>query len=169
MLRALYRFQLKRGLLLVFDNFLIALFWSDQTNSNYDKSKRSRKSERSFIWNDRLSWKPSKISCQTETNPKLCASGQRYGAHNYEIRSIYRNERLSLFFHCTLFLSGVKCLFFSFFSSGPNAWRHSQKPFSILEQYCEMTMKPFTYFPGKKENPDRIVIADREYTLAPFG
>ena len=56
-----------------------------------------------------------------------------------------------------------------FVRSGTNAWRHCEKPFSILERYCEMTMKPFTFFEGKKENPDRIVIADREYTLAQFG
>lgn len=56
----------------------------------------------------------------------------------------------------------------TYFTSGPNAWRNSEKPFNILEKYCEMNMKPFTYFPGKKENPDRIIIADREYTLAQF-
>ena len=32
-----------------------------------------------------------------------------------------------------------------------------------------MSMKPFSYFPGKNQNPDRIVIADREYTLSQFG
>lgn len=56
----------------------------------------------------------------------------------------------------------------TYFTSGPNAWRHCEKPFTILERYCEMTLKPFTFFAGKKENPDRIVIADREYTLAQF-
>ncbi|KAL9983681.1 hypothetical protein ACROYT_G005897 [Oculina patagonica] len=56
----------------------------------------------------------------------------------------------------------------TYFTSGPNVWRHSEKPFRILERYCEMTMKPFNYFAGKKENPDRIIIADREYTLSQF-
>lgn len=56
----------------------------------------------------------------------------------------------------------------TYFTSGPNAWRNCEKPFSILEKYCESTLKPFTLFEGKKENPDRIVIADREYTLAQF-
>lgn len=56
----------------------------------------------------------------------------------------------------------------TYFTSGPNAWRQSEKPLEILEKYCETTMKPFTYFPGKKENPDRIIIADREYSLSQF-
>lgn len=56
----------------------------------------------------------------------------------------------------------------TYFISGPNKWRHCEKPFNILVRYCEMTLKPFKYFPGKKENPDRIIIGDREYTLSQF-
>lgn len=55
------------------------------------------------------------------------------------------------------------------FRSGPNAWRHPEKPFSILTRYCETAMKSFNFFPGKNQNPDRIIIGDREYTLSQFG
>lgn len=61
------------------------------------------------------------------------------------------------------------CFCFLLLSCGPNAWRHNEKPMAILERFCEMSMKPFSYFPGKNQNPDRIVIADREYTLSQFG
>lgn len=56
----------------------------------------------------------------------------------------------------------------TYFTCGPNAWRHNEKPMAILERFCEMSMKPFSYFPGKNQNPDRVVIADREYTLSQF-
>ncbi|XP_022792926.1 myoferlin-like isoform X1 [Stylophora pistillata] len=63
----------------------------------------------------------------------------------------------------------AKCgLHKTYFVSGPNAWRHCEKPFSILTRYCETAMQPFNFFPGKNQNPDRIIIGDREYTLNQF-
>ena len=77
-----------------------------------------------------------------------------------------------LLYYQAIILLGTVCVkpfLLLFYRSGPNAWRHCEKPFRILERYCETTMKPFNYFAGKKENPDRIIIADREYTLSQFG
>lgn len=91
---------------------------------------------------------------ETEIDPKILSQSD-VTSRGQTTSAMHQNIHLSTLLFCI--------------RSGPNAWRNCEKPFSILQKYCESTLKPFTLFEGKKENPDRIVIADREYTLAQFG